>query len=95
MTSTFSVRQGRVSLGDVKIQWGTTQMTMPSGQDTTKVVNFPESFNRTPVVFANCDGWIAIRAVFAFNISTTKFTLGAHQIQGSQQSPSFDWVAIG
>lgn len=95
LTSNLGSQQGRVYLGDVKIQWGKTQMTMPSGQDVTKVVAFPESFNNTPVVFANCDAWVAIRAVFVFNISTTKFTLGAHQIQGSQQSPSFDWLAIG
>lgn len=95
LESNLGNQQGRVYLGDVKIQWGKTQMTMPSGQDVTKVVTFPEPFNRTPVVMAICDAWIAIRAVFAFNISTTKFTLGAHQIQGSQQSPSFDWLAIG
>lgn len=70
-------------------------MTMPSGQDVTKVVTFPEAFNHTPIVVANCDGWIAIRAIFAFNISTTQFTLGAQQVQGSQQNPTFDWLAIG
>ena len=70
-------------------------MSMPSGQDVTKAVTFPEAFNRTPIVVASCDAWIAIRAVFAFDISTTKFTLGAHQVQGSQQSPTFDWLAIG
>lgn len=95
LTSNLGSRQGRVYLGDVKIQWGTTQMSMPSGQDVTKVVTFPEAFNHTPVVFANCDGWIAIRAIFAFNISTTQFTLGAQQVQGSQQNPTFDWLAIG
>lgn len=95
LTSNLGGRQGRVYLGDVKIQWGTTQMSMPSGQDVTKVVTFPEAFNHTPVVFANCDGWIAIRAIFAFNISTTQFSLGAHQVQGSQQNPTFDWLAIG
>lgn len=95
LTSSLGSRQGRVYLGDVKIQWGITQMSMPSGRDVTKVVTFPEAFNHTPVVFANCDGWIAIRAIFAFNISTTQFTLGAQQVQGSQQNPTFDWLAIG
>ena len=95
LTSNLGTKQGRIYLGDVKIQWGTTQMSMPSGQDVTKVVTFPEAFNHTPIVVVNCDAWIAIRSVFAFDISTTQFTLGAHQVQDSQQNPTFDWLAIG
>ncbi len=87
---------GVMRFGDKKIMFGkATIPNVPNGQDKTVDITFPESFENTPRIVATCTNWLAIRAVFATDITVSSAKLGAHHIQGSTQNVPLDWIAIG
>jgi len=85
-----------IRFGNVKIMWGrVTIQSVPSSQDKTISITFPEAFENVPRVVVTCAGWIAIRAVFANGTSKTGTQIGCMQTQGSTLDVNLDWVAIG
>lgn len=76
--------------------WGTaTIQSVPSGEDKVMTINFPESFESAPKVVATCAGWLAVRALFTNQTTTTKTEIGVQHIQGVTLNVPVDWVAIG
>ena len=87
---------GVMRFGDKKIMFGkATIRNVPSGQDKTVDITFPESFENIPRIAVTCTGWLAIRAVFAADITVSTAKLGAQHIQGTTQNVPLDWIAIG
>lgn len=85
-----------VEIGNIKIAWGTaTIANIPSGQEKSQTIKFNTSFNQTPVVTITVNSWVGAPRAIAGNITSQQFDMILGHSQGTTQSVSANWIAIG